>query len=294
MDKRIQKNALGFWEVIEKPTVIELQDYYAQKYYQNANASYELEYSSDELANMQAKLEVKWHILKSHIDTSTDKKMLDVGCGEGYALAFFRDKGWLAKGIDFSAAGVESKNPGCGDLLVTGDLFDLLEKEIESGQKYDVLWLQNVLEHVLEPMDLLHNLRTLIAPGGIAVITVPNDCSSVQMDALNRGHIDHAFWVAPPDHLSYFNAESLTAAAESSGWNCHNIIGDFPVDWYLFHQESNYVRNKKAGKDSHHARVQLENLICKQSSSDDVVAFWEALARVGMGRNVTAFLSPRI
>jgi 2-polyprenyl-3-methyl-5-hydroxy-6-metoxy-1,4-benzoquinol methylase len=36
-------------------------------------------------------------------------RLLDVGCGEGCALAFFREHGWSVKGVDFSSAGVEPK-----------------------------------------------------------------------------------------------------------------------------------------------------------------------------------------
>src|SRR3546814_8532634 len=101
--------------------------------------------------------------------------MIYVGCGEGVSLEFFRNAGWVVRGLDFSAAGVESKNPGCRDALVVGDVFSLLQKEIEAGEKYDTVWLQNVLEHVIDPVDLLQSLRRLVTEKGLAVVTVPND-----------------------------------------------------------------------------------------------------------------------
>ena len=45
---------------------------------------------------------------------------------------------------------------------MTGDIFSLLETEIEAGNPYDVIWLQNVLEHVLDPLELLGQLRKLL------------------------------------------------------------------------------------------------------------------------------------
>lgn len=292
MDPRLRKHPLGYWEIENKPTSEELQKYYAEKYYQEGKGSYELEYSNDELLYFNAKIEQRWTVLQRHLSPVTGKpRLLDVGCGEGYALAFFRKQGWSVNGLDFSSAGVASKNPDCLDALVTGDIFALLNAEVGAGKTYDVVWLQNVLEHVLDPLDLLKSLRTLVAPGGLAVVTVPNDCSITQRAALAAQHVDSAFWVAPPDHLTYFDSHSLANTTQQSGWQCVEMLGDFPVDWFLFHPASNYVRDRSVGKAAHKARVQIENLINEQPI-DDVIQFWSAAAKLGLGRDITAFLRP--
>ena len=290
MDSRIRKHVLGFWEIVDKPTPQELRQYYADKYYQEAKGSYELEYSDEELQYFRSKLEQRLAVIQRNQPRLKIRgKMLDVGCGEGYALAFYRARGWDVKGIDFSDAGVSSKNPDCQDALMTGDIFTLLADEIIRGETYDVVWLQNVLEHVLDPVDLLKSLRQLIAKNGLAVITVPNDCSAVQQTALARGHIDNEFWIAPPDHLSYFDHISLQNVANNTGWRAVDVLADFPIDWFLFHSGSNYVRDTLLGKRAHKSRVQIENLIHEQPI-DVVINFWSAMAKAGLGRNITAFL----
>ncbi|UCV10584.1 class I SAM-dependent methyltransferase [Dechloromonas denitrificans] len=292
MDTRLRKHPLGYWEIANKPDRLELQKYYAEKYYQEGQGSYELAYGDDELCYFQAKLEQRWAVLQQHLSQKKGKKsLLDVGCGEGYALAFFRAHGWVVRGLDFSSAGVESKNPDCQDALLTGDIFNMLTAEIDAGHTYDVVWLQNVLEHVIDPIDLLRSLRTLVSPGGLAVVTVPNDCSITQLAALECQHVENAFWVAPPDHLTYFDRDSLMNTADQTGWKNIEMLSDFPVDWFLFHPASNYVRNKGAGKAAHMARVQIENFIHKQPL-EDVVSFWSAAAKLGLGRDITVFLRP--
>jgi 2-polyprenyl-3-methyl-5-hydroxy-6-metoxy-1,4-benzoquinol methylase len=291
----LKKHQLGFWEVAEKPNAQELQRYYAEKYYQEATGSYELEYGNDELAYFDAKLEQRNAVLQRYI-TSSDpcaKRLLDVGCGEGYALEYFRKLGWKVKGIDFSSAGVIAKNPSCLDMLVAGDVFALLQGEITAGRTYDVIWLQNILEHVIEPLDLLKSVRSLVKPGGFAVVTVPNDFSITQSAALEHGHIDSAFWVTPPDHLTYFDRISLINIVNEAGWKCIEMLGDFPIDWFLFHPKSNYVREKVLGKAAHKARIQLENMIHRQPI-DSVIRFWSAAAEIGIGRDITAILKNEI
>jgi 2-polyprenyl-3-methyl-5-hydroxy-6-metoxy-1,4-benzoquinol methylase len=293
MDQRLRKHDLGYWEIDQKPTTEELQKYYAEKYFQEGRGSYELQYTPDEIRYFRAKIEQRLANLQLNHGLLGGKpgRMLDVGCGEGYALAYFRERGWSVRGFDFSAAGVASKNPGCSDALVTGDVFALLHAEIAKGETYDVVWLQNVLEHVIDPIDVLKSLRALVRPHGFAVVCVPNDCSITQRAALAHGHIDRNFWVAPPDHLNYFDYASLGSISNATGWRCAEILGDFPVDWYLFHPGSNYVRDKTVGKAAHHARIQLENMIHEQPI-EDVLRLWSAVAKAGLGRDITAFLQP--
>lgn len=291
MDTRLKRHPMGFWEIANKPTSEELQKYYAEKYYQEARGSYEIEYSEEELRYFRAKLEQRYAVLTQHLAVPKGS-MLDVGCGEGYALAFFQEQEWSVRGIDFSAAGVASKNPSCTHVLETGDVFQLLEAEIHKGVTYNVVWLQNVLEHVIEPLTLLESLKALLVSSGIAVITVPNDCSTTQRGAIEHKHINTEFWIAPPDHLNYFDNESLMNTVRETGWECLEMLADFPVDWFLFHSGSNYVRDKSVGKAAHYARVQIENLL-HQKPIDDVIKYWSAAAQLGVGRDITVFLRPR-
>lgn len=294
MDPRLRRHPLGYWELSEKPTSEELQAYYANKYYQEANGSYEIAYSQEELDYFEVKLSQRRAVLETYLtEKREERNLLDVGCGEGYTLSHFRKHGWNVKGLDFSSAGVASKNPDCADLLVTGDVSILLQAELEAGAIYQVVWLQNVLEHVIDPLALLDSLRRLVAPSGLLVATVPNDFSVVQQTLLAQRHIDSEFWVAPPDHLTYFDRTSIVNAATATGWECVETLSDFPIDFFLFHSGSNYIRNKAVGKAAHRARVQIENMI-GQRPIEDVIGFWSALSKLGLGRDLTVFLRPLV
>src|SRR3546814_10837593 len=99
--------------------------------------------------------------------------------------------------------------------------------------------------------------------------------------------------VCASDLLSYFGTHSLSAIANHTGWEVCMILGDFPVDWFLFHPGSNYVRDRSNGKGVHQARVQIENLIHEQPTQA-CVDFWAAAGRLGVGRNISAFLRPAV
>lgn len=289
-NKLLKKNELGFFELEHPPTPEELAVYYRQKYYQEARGSYELVYSDEELAYFDNRLQrVNWLVNKYQAKNES-KTLLDVGCGEGFALAFFSLRGFSVSGIDFSSAGLEQQNPEFSDCLKTGDLFELLQEKATSGKKYDVLLLQNVLEHVLDPLNLCSILKCLLNDGGIAVITVPNDFSPVQIEALSSGCIEHEFWVCPPDHLNYFDSDSLVSLLSHSGYIIHDLIGDFPIDWFLLHPGSNYIQDSSKGKSSHLARIKIENML-HQNNVSDIIDFYRSAAKLGVGRDLTIVAS---
>jgi len=56
MDQRLKQHPLGFWEIAAKPMLQVLQQYYADKYYQEGKRSYALEYAKEELNYFREKL----------------------------------------------------------------------------------------------------------------------------------------------------------------------------------------------------------------------------------------------
>jgi 2-polyprenyl-3-methyl-5-hydroxy-6-metoxy-1,4-benzoquinol methylase len=217
---------------------------------------------------------------------------LDIGCGEGWALDYFQRQGWDVLGLDFSSYSLEQFHPALRDRLRTGDLYEEVEKLVAAGAQFDVLWLDNVLEHVLEPAGLLRLCRQLVRPGGGLVVDVPNDFSALQQHLLDNGQIDRPFWVVLPDHLSYFNQPGLRNLAEATGWHVAKVIGDQPIDLNLLNPATNYVMNRAAGKGAHHARLAQDNFLLRTAPLPAVAAYYEALAGVGLGRSIVAFLQP--
>ncbi|MDA4848648.1 class I SAM-dependent methyltransferase [Hoeflea poritis] len=291
-DPRLQRHELGFLEVADKPSAAELAAYYRNTYFQNEKGNYRTVYPPEELEVIGLRIEQRRAWALELLGRERPGSILDVGCGEGFVLAAFESLGWQVEGIDFSRAGVEAMNPAIADRVEDGDLFSILERRIAEGERHDLVWLANVLEHVLEPVDLLELLHRLVKPGGMLVVTVPNDGNAFHDELLESCAIADRFWIAIPDHMSYFTAESLKRTAEATGWDCRDMQADFPIDLFLAHEGSNYVRDRSKGPAAHSARLQLERLI----GAAGVAAagrFYSALADVGLGRNITAFLSPR-
>ncbi|GAB3848155.1 hypothetical protein GCM10028822_10580 [Hymenobacter terrigena] len=288
----IRQNEFGFYEIKDKPTPAELRDYYAKRYYQENLTTYQPEYPAEELEHIEGKLRLRHWVLEQLREAKGTGSFLDIGSGEGWALDYFQRQGWDVLGLDFSSFSLEKFHPALREKLRTGDLYEEVQKLVASGQQFDVLWLDNVLEHVLEPADLLHLCRRLIKPGGVLMVDVPNDFSALQQHLLDTGQIDRPFWVVLPDHLSYFTQSGLRNLAEATNWHIAKVIGDQPIDLNLLNPATNYVMDRTAGKGAHRARLAQDNFLLRTAPLPAVAAYYEALAGVGLGRSIVAFLQP--
>lgn len=292
MTTQVKKSEYGYFELVERPTPDALKAYYAEKYYQDAEGSYEVAYSDAEKAYFRNKIAQKLLAASRYISLPTDRppRFLDVGAGEGWALAYFQELGWECVGLDYSSFGCASQNPAVQEHLIAGDIYESLRDLVSAGQHYDLILLDNVLEHVLDPSGLLVELRGLLELHGALIVEVPNDFSALQEHLLDKGHIDSRFWVVSPDHISYFSPDSLAALARSVGWEVRTMMTDFPIDFSLVNPLTNYVRDRQLGKPCHATRVEMENLM-HAISPEKTVALYQALADLGLGRALTAILS---
>jgi len=293
MPEDVIKNKYGFYELLNKPSPQELDIYYSEKYYQDSKSStYEHKYSSQEIQYKFNKILQKNLLIKEIIGAESGL-FLDVGSGEGFALKYFGDLGWSCTGLDYSLFGIKTHNPDQKNFVIAGDIFKNLSKIIKNKKKFNLIWLDNVLEHVIDPFQLMTDLRKILDERGVLVVEVPNDFSIVQKHLLSKNYIDNKFWVCAPDHISYFNKDGLANLAKSSGWCVNNFISDYPIDWDLFNQKTNYIKDYSLGKNSHLRRVEIENLI-HSVSPKKANLFYEALSGLGLGRNITGFFTKRI
>jgi len=290
-DHRLRRHPLGFLEVVQRPSPSELSKYYADHYYQESHSSYQAKYSPEELTCIRLRIEQRaFHAIALH-PGMRNRSLLDVGCGEGFVLAHFDNLGWEVEGIDFSLAGVSTMNPSLIGRVDQGDIFSILQSRIARGATYDLVWLGNVLEHVLDPIGLLRSLRQLVNVDGALVVTVPNDGSEYQEGLLRDGLINRRFWIAIPDHMSYFTADSLRDTAAATGWSMTDILASFPIDLYLAHPGSNYVKDRDLGPAAHRARLRFGTLV-NAHGPEAANRLYSAFAKVGLGRDLTAFLQP--
>lgn len=141
-------------------------------------------------------------------------KVLDIGCGNGEFLKNAMDAGWKVEGIepDPKAALIASSR----NIKISNTMFELAEYP---SSHFDVICLNQVIEHVHNPRALIENIFKWLKPGGVVWIGTPNLDSSIHHRfAENYGNLH------PPQHLTIFNRKSLQNLVKSAGFSDISFI----------------------------------------------------------------------
>jgi SAM-dependent methyltransferase len=185
------------------PTAGELDSYYAA----------EFDYGWYDRRRLLKRLQGdhRWRLVRPAIErlAAAHGRLLDVGCGEGWFIAAARRAGWRVAGVELAAApAARARRMGLD--VVRGAIEALPPPE----QRYDVIALWHSLEHMHEPRQALAWVRAALAPGGVALIAVPN-IESRGAAARGAGWT----WVQQPFvHLWHFSARSLGLLLEQAGF----------------------------------------------------------------------------
>ncbi len=104
------------------------------------------------------------------LDTQAPKVGLDIGCG----VAFLRAKiesfsQWTLDGCDVNEACLQIAAAGRGRLL----LYNIGDKQSEFKERYDLIFLFDVIEHIRDPKPFLESALWHLRPGGAVILNVP-------------------------------------------------------------------------------------------------------------------------
>lgn len=276
----------GWLSAAPLPSREELQTFYAKLYYQSSQtASYQPAYGDLDLRHRALKCEALLQAL-SERGLAAGAEFLDIGAGEGFLMDAAERAGLSVTGLDYSSFGIAKFFPRLQERLRDGDVIELLDALAAEGTRFAACSALNVLEHVLDPGQLLVSIGRVMAVDGLLAITVPNDNSPLHRLLRSEGLTDRDFWFAPPQHLHYFNGETLPRFCEQLGFEVIDGFADFPIDLYLLHPGSNYVMDTANGPAAHRARL-LHDLLLGRDGVAAYLRLYRAMFSAGMGRNIT-------
>jgi 2-polyprenyl-3-methyl-5-hydroxy-6-metoxy-1,4-benzoquinol methylase len=289
MKPKLIKTKYGFYQYRPLPSEKTLEKYYAQKYYQNPQAtSYTATYHKEEIKYFKLKTSLIFRqVIKLH-KLDRLKTMLDVGCGEGWLLNRFHEAGVCVQGVDLSCFAIQKFNPHLIKYFEQGNISKILDTYSAYGKKFNLITMANVIEHVINPVELLKKAEGLLAPHGLFVLVAPNDFSLLHQYLLKHKFITRRFWEAYPDHLNYFNKESMEHFLSGQGWKIHAVVADNPIDLNLLNDNSNYIKDRFKGKNTHIYRVRTDNFLAG-ISEEKLLEVYTTLGSLGVGRDLSYY-----
>lgn len=128
---------------------------------------------------------------------TNEKTLLDIGAGTGDFINYCKKNNW-------NVVGVEPSNKA-KEIASTKELVLLNSIEEIKEEKYDVITMWHVLEHVPNLNDYIKALKKLLKKDGVLVIAVPN------FKSYDANHYKN-FWAAydVPRHIWHFSKNSIS------------------------------------------------------------------------------------
>ena len=166
-------------------------------------------------------------------------RVLEIGCGAGAFAAEVRKRhpGCRILGVDRDEAALAKAAAVC-DEVRHGDAQEAADRLLAEPGRFDVVVLNDILEHLEDPWRILRSIRGLLAPGGRVVASIPNvRFAPVIKDLVVRGEWTYTgAGVLDRTHLRFFTRKSIVAAFSECGFKVDRIEGINPgsrVSWKL-------------------------------------------------------------
>ena len=153
-------------------------------------------------------------------------RLLDLGCWVGFLMAEARDRGWEPLGVEPSGFAAAFARERLGLEVINEGVF---EANLPSGA-FSAVVLGDVIEHLTDPRTALERIRSLLAPGGVIWLALP-DAGSRVARVLGR-----RWWSVIPTHVQYFTRGSIATLLGRAGFEVLEISTApkaFTVGYYL-------------------------------------------------------------
>lgn len=143
-------------------------------------------------------------------------RLLDVGCAAGFLLEVAREEGYDPYGLEVDPEGARLARERFGARVHCGPL----DAAAFPGERFDVVTLVDVLEHVRDPGALLDAVRARLAERGVFVAVLPNAASLVRrvLGARWPHYVaEHLFQWSPGNLERFLAARGLELRALRTG-----------------------------------------------------------------------------
>jgi methionine biosynthesis protein MetW len=174
--------------------------------------------------------ETKWRIAQCLKLIGKNKKVLDIGCYDGFITEKIKNYGNEVTGIELSKEGAK---------ICRSRGIECVEQDLESkfpfeDNSFDVVFGGEIIEHIFDTDKLLQEIKRILKPNGHIVLSTPNIAALTRRLRLLLGinpHIDIGL-ISPSGkvsagHIRYFTIKSMKELLKRNGLRVTSTKTDF-------------------------------------------------------------------
>src|SRR5262245_1951992 len=152
-----------------------------------------------------------------------DKKVLEIGPGSGHLTEALARRNCAVTCVEVNENLTSIARQFCRRMIVA-DIEQLDPENEFPDEKFDVILLGDVLEHLKDPQGVLQKLRACVDPGGLLVGSVPNVAHGSVRLALLGGNFDYTEeGLLDRTHLRFFTRGSIIAILRAAGYRLREL-----------------------------------------------------------------------
>lgn len=250
--------ATGLWFCAKRPNIEKLDEFYRLYYRSHCPIKFDSAWAQ-QLKKGLPKYDLRNIVFKkirSILGAPTGKRLLDVGMGTGLFVAHAKRLGYDCSGVDVAEDAVQYLSKTLNIKCIAGKL-----EAWACREKFDVISMLDVVEHFLNPLDVLFAARRMLSEKGILVIWTPNGgeagdrAGTARMWTGFRVDLEHMQYLSPKtivwlgnklnmdvlhlEAIGYPGAQGVNSRKYSNYYAIRKYIGDcFPYlrmfrQWYL-------------------------------------------------------------
>lgn len=184
-------------------------------------------YQGDNLYDFDNELLLTWYPQRVLQHAGTARSLLELGLGHGYTTDIFSQR--FARHLVLEGSPAVIRNFRNGHPECTAEIVETYFEKFQTDERFEVIVMGFILEHVDDPLLILRRFREFLAPGGRMFLAVPN------AEVMNRrlGHLAGMLGdmgaLSENDlllgHQRYYTADSLRAEVAQAGCGVDKLEG---------------------------------------------------------------------
>ncbi|HLD06762.1 MAG TPA: class I SAM-dependent methyltransferase [Candidatus Nanoarchaeia archaeon] len=149
-------------------------------------------------------------------------RLLDIGCSDGSLSRHFLGKGYNVEGVDISGKAVRlARQKG-----IRARKADFTRRLPYPAGAFDAVFCGEVIEHILHPDVLLHEINRVLRPGGRLFLTTPNISSLRNAVLILFGRMPAYASRYNSPHIRDYNCADVGSLLAHAGFRDIIIAGD--------------------------------------------------------------------